>query len=110
MELPLEIGIRYVLGKLSISEEELWQGVRDEEFIRRRSTGSDILYPFTDMLKECMRILGIRLDMEFIRNELEFAKGPVLPQMLWLERPGQVDLAKTAIAEIKARYPHHQFN
>ena len=110
VELPLEIGIRYVLGKLSISEEELWQGVRDEEFIRRRSTGSDILYPFTDMLKECMRILGIRLDMEFIRNELEFAKGPVLPQMLWLERPGQVDLAKTAIAEIKARYPHHQFN
>ena len=109
-ELPNEIGIRQMLGKLHINEEELWQGVRDEEYIRIHARGVGIPYTFADYLKELLRILGIKIDMEFIKNELEFSKGPLLPQMLWLERPGQIDLAKTAIAEIKAKYPHFEFN
>ena len=109
-ELPVEIGIRQMLGKLSLTEEELWQGVRDEEFIRENLSGLYLPYNFPDYLKEMMRILGIKLDKEFIKNELEFSNGPVLPQMFWLERPGQIELAKQAIAEIKARYPQYQFN
>ena len=33
-EITAEIGVRYLLGELNVSEEEMWQGVRDEEFIR----------------------------------------------------------------------------
>ena len=109
-ELAAEIGIRYLFGELGVSEEELWQGVRDEEVIRETLRSYGVAYPLFDIMKEAVRILGIRIDREFVRKELEFDKGPMLPQMFWLERPGQIELAKMAIAEIKGKFPHFQFN
>ena len=109
-ELPVEIGIRFMLGKLSITEEELWQGVRDEEFIRENLRDQYTTYAFTDYLRELIRILDIKIDMEFIKNELEFCNGPLIPQMFWLEKTGQIEIAKQAIADIKARFPQYQFN
>ena len=109
-ELPAEIGIRYLLGELNVSEEEMWQGVRDEEGIREKLGDFGSPYSYDEYLKETVRILGISIDSEFVKNELEFSKGPILPQMFWLERPGQVELAKQAIAEIKRKFPHFEFN
>ena len=109
-ELPIEVGIRHMLGKLNITEEELWQGVREEEFIRENMRDLYVPYGFADYLKELIRILEIKIDLEFIKNELEFSNGPLIPQMFWLEKHGQVEIAKQAIADIKARFPQTQFN
>ena len=109
-ELPAEVGIRYLLGELGISEEEVWQGVRDEEFIRENLRELNYPYGFFDYFKELIRILGIKIDFDVVRNELGFYNGPLLPQMLWLERPEQVELSKQVIAEIKNIFPQHVFS
>ena len=58
-ELPCEIGIRHMLGKLNLSDEEVWEGVRYEEYIRNDFRESGISYKHSGYLKELMRILGI---------------------------------------------------
>ena len=63
-----------------------------------------------EFFKECLRILEIKVDFEIIKKELQFANGPFLPQMIWMDRPGQMELAKEIIAEIKARFPCFDFN
>lgn len=108
-ELSAEIGVKYVIGKLEIPEEELWQGVRDDEFIRENSRKVGVPYSHNAYMKEQMRILGIKLDMEFINNELKFGKGPILPQFFFLERPGMKDLCRTVVREIKEKFPMYNF-
>ena len=103
-------GIRYLLGELNVTEEELWQGVRDEEYIRQNLKERGNPYGYSEFLKEMIRILGIQIDYQWIKTEFEYENGPFLPQMLWLDRPGQVELARTAILELKRRFPFYQFN
>ena len=55
-------------------------------------------------------VTGIQVDMEFMKNELGFSNGMMLPQFLFLEKSGQTELAKQVIAEIKAKYPHYKFS
>ena len=109
-ELNAEAGIRYLLGELNVTEEELWQGVRDEEYIRQNLKERGNPYGYSEFLKEMIRILGIQIDYQWIKTEFEYENGPFLPQMLWLDRPGQVELARTAILELKRRFPFYQFN
>ena len=109
-EITAEIGVRYLLGELNVSEEEMWQGVRDEEFIRDNLRDFAVPYSYMEFFKECLRILEIKVDFEIIKKELQFANGPFLPQMIWMDRPGQMELAKEIIAEIKARFPCFDFN
>ena len=109
-ELAAEVGIRYMMGKLRVTQEELWQGVRDEEFIRENLREFTYPYGFLDYLKELLRILEIKIDYNFIRDELEFANGPLLPQMFWMKTTEQIELSKQVIAEIKGRFPHFGFN
>jgi dimethylaniline monooxygenase (N-oxide forming) len=99
-ELPAEIGIRYILGELEISTEELWQGVRDEEYIRTLTP--NIFEPYTQLgyLYELLRILKIDLNSQLIRT-LALEKFPCLPQFFWIERPGQLDTARQAVEDLQ---------
>ena len=105
-ELQAEVGIRYLTERLLISTDELWEGVRTEEIIKNTDPKLYEPYSHPAHLAETMRLLEIELDFEFIKNELEFSNGPLLPQFFWLERPGQIDLAKMAIQELREKHPY----
>lgn len=109
-EMCAEIGIKHFLGTLNVTEDELWQGVRDEEFIRQNLRSAGTPYLSSNFIVEQMRLLGVKLDMEYIRNELKFEKGPLLPQFFYLDKPEIRELAKTVVQQIKERYPFHKFS
>jgi dimethylaniline monooxygenase (N-oxide forming) len=110
-ELPAEIGIRYISGELNVSREEMEEGLRIEEEIRKLGfKGLADHYHLMGYTYECMRILGIELDMEFIRNELEFEKGPILGCFLAKMTDEQKEVCRRVVAEIKHKYPNLSFS
>ncbi|OMJ82915.1 hypothetical protein SteCoe_16316 [Stentor coeruleus] len=109
-ELQAEIGVRWAIGMLEVQEDDFIQGLRDEEFIRANEKKIGMIYPNTFFIKEEMRLLGLMLDKKFIGEELEFSKGPMLPQFFFLEKPGMKELCVEIVKEIKAKFSMHNFN
>lgn len=106
-ELQAEIGVRYFAGKLQIPQERLWEGVRQEESIRQYTGRYWLPYTFHAYLVECLNLLEMNIDLDFITNELKFGEGPLLTQFFFLDRPGQVDVAKQVIEELRSKYPQN---
>lgn len=106
-DLNAEIALRYVLNKLELTQEEIWEGLNQEEEIRNRPVRTNFPYSQIFLMKELLRILGIQLDYERIANELEFGNGPIIPQFIYLDRPDQLDLSRKVIAEIKRKFPNN---
>ena len=104
-ELQAEIGIRYLLDLLNVSKEEMVEGVCYEDEVR--SCYPLIYDPYTPLahLYELIRVLNVNINLEFISDVLQFANGPFLPQLLWIERPGQIDLVKKVISDYKEQFP-----
>ena len=109
-ELSAEVGIRQMLGTISLTQEELMEGVMLERYTREVYKDSYLSYSIHGYINELLRILNVEINYELIKNDLEFSKGMIVPQMFFLERPGQVELTKQVIAEIKIKYNHRQFN
>lgn len=105
-ELQAEIGVRYFLGKLKVTEDELWQGVTLEESLRPLSGKTFPAYTFHAHIVECLRLLEMNLDLDFITNQLQFGDGPLIPQLFFLDRPGQLEIAKKVIDDIRSRHPN----
>lgn len=109
-ELQAEIGVRYAIGILEVQEDDFNQGLRDEEFIRAHEKKIGMIYPNTFFIKEQMRLLGLKLDKNFICDELGFSQGPMLPQFFFLEKPGMKELCIEIVKEIKEKFSTHNFN
>jgi hypothetical protein len=104
-DLQAEIAIKHFLGTLQLTQDEMWLGVRDEERLRTLKNLLCVPYSRKEYVKECMRILQISPDYSYIQNELKFGHGMFLPQFLFLERPGQIEIATKVIEEIREKYP-----
>lgn len=102
-ELQAEIGVRFLLGNLGIGKSEMNQGVTDEDFIRNNGVAED--YDPKSYLYELLKVLKFDVDLNFVREELEFENGMFLPQFLRVKEPAQMVLCRNVIEEIKSRYP-----
>jgi dimethylaniline monooxygenase (N-oxide forming) len=106
-EIEAELGIFYMTGRLDLSTEEVWQGIRDEEYIRTLN-GLKQPYDHFNYVRDLMRVLKKNIDFDFIQNELNFSKGILLPQFIFMENPGIKDLCRQVVEGIRVKYP--QFN
>jgi dimethylaniline monooxygenase (N-oxide forming) len=105
-DLQAEVAVRYLLGTLEVTQDEMWQGVRDEEWLRTLKGVIYFPYTFTNHIKELMRILKIDPRHTYIQRELKFKYGMYLPHFLFPERPGQLEIATKVIEEIRQKYPN----
>lgn len=108
-ELEAELGIKYMTGRLELSNEEIWQGIRDEEFIRTLNTLKQP-YDHFNYVRDLIRVLKKNIDFDFIENELNFGKGILLPQMIFMENPGVKDLCRQVVEGLKQKYPSYKFS
>ena len=104
-ELQAEIGIRYMLGTLNLGDEEILQGVNDED--NMRNEGNDIDYDPKSYLYELLKLLKLNVGLEFIREKLDFENGIFLPQFLGVTEPEQLVLCREVVQEIKSRHPEY---
>lgn len=104
-ELQAEIGVRFMIGTLEVNNEELWQGVRDEEFIRENMRMLMWPYYFVPYLSECLRILKIDLDLWKLEKVYGARNLPILPYFLFKERAGQDEICRKACEELMKKYP-----
>jgi dimethylaniline monooxygenase (N-oxide forming) len=109
-ELQAEIGVRYILNTLELTEEDMRKGVKEEEHIRQNLRTYPWPYDFYGYMRDCFRILKMEFDFQFINEELKFANGPMIPFFFFLERPGQKERAQRAVEEIIRLYPHYDFS
>lgn len=104
-EVEAELGVKFFLGQINAGVEEMRKGIDEEEFIRNYGKNLPRPYDPVGFVKECLRNIGISIDYEYIKNELMFANGPLLPCFYYLERPGQKEICRKAVMEIKEKYP-----
>ena len=88
-----------------MSKEQFELGIRDELHIRNDLRELAWPYDLVGYTMECMKILGRELDFERLRAELGYCNGPVLPYFLFMDRPGQIEICRQAVEEIKEKYP-----
>lgn len=102
-ELQAEVAVRHVLGILNISDEEVNEGLLDELNVRENYRELKSVYNFWDYGKEMMRILGITIDLEFLR-EIGWEQGVVLPSFLYLEKDEMRRISVQVVKEIRERF------
>lgn len=108
-EIEAELGIKYMTGRLELSNEEIWQGIREEEYIRTLN-GLKQPYDHFHYVRDLIRVLKKNIDFEFIEEELKFNKGVLLPQFVFMENSGIKDLCRQVVEGIKAKYPQFKAN
>lgn len=108
-EFQSELSIRWMIGQLPISQEELWEGVRLEENGRTELKDTCFLYDLGSILQDFFRILQVNIDYEFLES-LGYSNGPYCPVFFWKERPGQEELIREFVREIKIEYPQFNFS
>lgn len=104
-ELQAEIIMRKFDGKLLVSDQELWQGVSMEQWMRISLKDNYAAYDPFGYLKECLRILRTSLNLDLIRGKHNFSGGIYAPYLLFSDRKGQDQVYEEYIKEIKSRYP-----
>jgi dimethylaniline monooxygenase (N-oxide forming) len=105
LELQAEIGVKYIIGTLEISNEEMWAGVREEEFARKNVKGPMSPYDFKNYLLDNIRMLKIDINIERIENELGLNDPPFVPYLYYMDRPGQMEICRAWAEDLKKKYP-----
>ncbi|OMJ93797.1 hypothetical protein SteCoe_3119 [Stentor coeruleus] len=108
-ELYAEICVRYLLGMLDLTEEEINQGIQIEMKVRN-NIEEKLSFSFIALKQDMLKLLGKNIDYDFIRNELQFSNGPVLPQFLYMDKPEIRELCFEVVREIKEKFPFIEFN
>lgn len=109
-EVEAELGVKFLIGQLNADPEEMRKGIDEEEFIRKNGKNLPRAYDAVGYVKECLKNVGVSIDYDFIRNELLFANGPLLPCFYYMNRPGQEEICRKAVREIKEKYPGYSFS
>jgi dimethylaniline monooxygenase (N-oxide forming) len=103
-EIMAEVCSQWVSGRLQVTNEELWEGVRLEEENRYLLDEPGWTYEPIGILKDLLRLLGLEINYEML-SELGYSKGPYSPVFYFQNREGQQDLIKDYIRQIKSFYP-----
>jgi dimethylaniline monooxygenase (N-oxide forming) len=104
-ELQVEIAMRKFCGKLQVSDQELWQGVNMEQWMRISLKDNYAAYDPFGYLKECQRILRTPLNLDLLKGKHNFSGGIYAPYFLFSDRKGQDEICQEYIKELKSRYP-----
>lgn len=108
-EVEAEMGVRYLIGSLQATSEEMWEGVRTEENIRKNGRNLIRAYDAVGFTKECLKNIGLSINYQKIKEELCFGNGPLLPCFYYMDRPGQYEVCRKTVQEIKEKYPEYSF-
>jgi dimethylaniline monooxygenase (N-oxide forming) len=108
-EVEAEMGVKFLTGNIQATYEEMSQGVRTEEDIRKHGRHFVRAYDSVGFTKECLKNVGVRINYEMIKEELGFGNGPLLPCFYYLDRPGQLEICRQTVKEIKEKYPEYGF-
>lgn len=104
-ECQAEIVIRKFCGKLIVGDLELWQGVNMEQWMRISLKNNYAAYDPFGYLKECLRILRVQINLDYIKGKLKFANGIHSSYFLFTDRKGQHEICEQYVKELKSRYP-----
>lgn len=107
-ELQSELAVKWVTGGLGISQDELWEGVRLEERCKTELKEMNFIYDLGGILQEFFRILEIKIDYALL-SSLGYENGIYCPVFYWKDRPGQEDLIREFVREVKSAYPEYRF-
>ncbi|OMJ65235.1 hypothetical protein SteCoe_38738 [Stentor coeruleus] len=110
IELQAEIGVKFMLGTLEVSNEEIWNCVREEEYGRTNLQGAMTLYSFKDYLVDNIRMLKLDINLERIENELGLKDPPLVPYLFYMDRPGQMEICRAWAEDLKVKYPMFRKN
>lgn len=94
-----------MLGTLEVSNEDIWNCVREEEYGRKNSQGIMSLYSFKDYLVDNIRMLKLDINLERIENELGLKDPPFVPYLYYMDRPGQMEICRAWAEDLKAKHP-----
>lgn len=104
-ELQSEIILRYFSNILHIPNQELWQGVNQELSLRFNNPTFYSEYDPLGYVKECLRILRLTPNLDYVRGCLGLASGPFVPYFLFTDRPGQTEICSKFLSDYKSRLP-----
>ena len=104
-EMHAEIAARWFLGTLNVTREELLEGVAGEDNMRAMADCNREGYSPFSYWNELIRMLNIEIDMNMVEKELDFKGGFLLLRLMYLDRPGMLEIVKDNIAEIKRKFP-----
>ncbi|OMJ81893.1 hypothetical protein SteCoe_17531 [Stentor coeruleus] len=105
LELQAEIGVKYLVGTLEVSNEEMWRCVRDEEYARQNTRDALGPYDFKNYFLDNIRMLKINISIERIENELGLKNPPLAPYLIFMDRPGQMEICRAWAEDLKKKYP-----
>jgi dimethylaniline monooxygenase (N-oxide forming) len=108
-EIQSHLALQWITGKLQVSQEELWEGVRLEERCRTELKEATFIYNVGCILLEYFRILRIEIDYQFLES-LGYCNGPYCSVFFWKDRPGQEEMIREFVKDIKESYPHYDFS
>lgn len=108
-EIQSELALKWFEGTLNVGFEELRQGVELEERCKLELPDSNFIYDFGNIFYDYLRILGIEIDYNFLK-ELGYQNGPYCSVFFWKNRPGQEELIRNFVNEMKSTYPEHNFD
>ena len=104
-ELQAHIGIKWMLGTLDITREELIEGVSQEDHMRRTQPNNIRGYAPNSYFYELTRVLKINFDFAFIENDLHFKNPLCLTSLVFINSPEALEKAKNVIEEIYRKFP-----
>ena len=108
-EIQSELALKWFEGTLNIGVEELREGVQLEKRSKLDLPDSNFVYDFGNVFYDYLRILGIEIDYNFLK-ELGYQNGPYCSVFFWKNRPGQEQLIRDFVKEMKSTYPDHNFD
>jgi dimethylaniline monooxygenase (N-oxide forming) len=108
-EIQSHLALQWITGQLQVSQEELWEGVRLEERCRTELKEATFIYNVGRILLEYVRILRIEIDYQFLES-LGYCNGPYCSVFFWKDRPGQEEMIREFVKDIKESYPHYDFS
>ena len=108
-EVQSNLAVKWITGQLNIGEDEIFEGVQSEFNARTELKNAIFIYNIGNILNEYLRVLGIKIDYEFLES-LGYRNGPFCSVFYWKEKPGQEELIREFVKEIKETYPDVDFN
>ena len=104
-----EVAVRWITGRLNVSESELLEGINTEIRARTELRDANFIYNLGTVLIDYLRILEINIDYDFL-EQLGYRNGPFCSVFFWKERPGQEEMIREFVQEMKEKFPEYDFN
>ena len=109
VEHSAELCLKWILGTLNASQEELWRGVNLERDFREESRFATWTYFNSGIMKEFVRYLDMKINWDLL-NELKYSKGYFSSVVCFRLLENQDEIITEFVRMIKKDFPELAFD